>query len=130
MKSESRTYQIAGHRIRVTLESPWTFKALTPEQEKLVSVLREGGDLGILPVPADRLDQLAPNASLMGKQRMTRELWESYSDEDRDAFDERVEGYTQEDLKDLAKSIREEKLGKAGEEIKADDANARKKEEE
>ncbi len=86
MKSESRTYQIAGHRIRVTLESPWTFKALTPEQEKLVSVLREGGDLGVLPVPADRLDQLAPNASLMGKQRMTRELWESYSDEDRDAF--------------------------------------------
>ena len=64
-----------------------------------------------------------------------RKFWieqhrDELEDEDKDAFDERVEGYTQEDLKELAKSIREEKLGKAGEEIKADDANARKKEEE
>ena len=86
MKSESRTYCIAGHRVRVVLQAPWTFKPLTQEQEEIVAILREGGDLGVLPVTADRLDQLAPNAQLMGKQRMTRDLWESWSDAERDAF--------------------------------------------
>lgn len=81
-----KTYRIGGHLIRVRLESPWTFKALTPDQERSVRTLREGGDLGIRPVPADKWEELAGNDAVMGKETMTRERWDGMAPEEQHAF--------------------------------------------
>ncbi len=81
-----KIYRIAGHSIRVSLDSPWTFKALTPAQEELVEKLRRGEDIGIIPVPADRTEGLAVNEELMGKEQMTKEIWDTFSDSEKDAF--------------------------------------------
>ena len=86
MMEASRTYRIGGHLFRVTLEAPWSFKELTPQQEALVGRLRRGEDIGILSVPADRQEQLAVNDELMGKVAMTREKWEALSPEEKDAY--------------------------------------------
>ena len=75
-----KIYRIAGHSIRVSLDSPWTFKALTPAQEELVEKLRRGEDIGIIPVPADRTEGLAVNEELMGKEQMTKEIWNTFSE--------------------------------------------------
>ena len=77
MNVESRLYRIGGHTLRVRLEEPWTFKALTDQQLSLVERLRRGEDIGIESVPADRQEQLAVNDALMGKVAMTREVWET-----------------------------------------------------
>ena len=82
----SRTYRIGGHLVRVALEDPWTFKVLTQEQKALVSRLRAGEDIGIVPVPADRQEQLAVNDALMGKEAMTRERWETLAPDEKDAW--------------------------------------------
>ena len=86
MQGSMKTYSIGGHLIRVVLCHPWTFKALTEEQEALVETLRSGGDLGIRPVPADKWEELAGNESAMGKQQMTRQRWDAMGEEERDAF--------------------------------------------
>ena len=77
MNLESRLYRIGGHTVRVQLESPWTFKALTDQQLALVERLRRGEDIGIESVPADRQEQLSVNEALMGKEAMTREIWDT-----------------------------------------------------
>ena len=57
-----------------------------------------------------------------------RKFWlEQHKDElikesEKDAFDERVENYTQEELKELAEVIKKNKLGKADATIKTEDA--------
>jgi len=81
-----RTYLIGGHAVRVQLEQPWTFAKLSPEQEALVERLRAGEDIGVESVPADRPEQLEVNDSLMGKDPMTRERWETMSAAERAAF--------------------------------------------
>ncbi len=86
MMEVSRTYRIGGHLFQVSLEAPWSFKELTPQQEALVGRLRRGEDIGILSVPADRQEQLAVNDELMGKVAMTREKWEALSPEEKDAY--------------------------------------------
>ena len=86
MKAESRLYRIGGHVVRVTLEAPWTFKALTPQQEALVERLRRGEDIGIESVPADRQEQMEVNDALMGKEAMTRELWDTMDQEERSQY--------------------------------------------
>ena len=83
---ESKLFCIAGHIIKVVLESPWAFKKLTPEQEALVARLAAGEDAGVESVPADREEQLAVNDAIMGKTAMTRELWEAMNSEEKDAF--------------------------------------------
>ena len=77
MNVESRLYRIGGHAVRVRLEEPWTFKALTQQQLALVERLRRGEDIGIESVPADRQEQLSVNEALMGKEAMTREIWDT-----------------------------------------------------
>ena len=77
MNLESRLYRIGGHTVRVQLEAPWTFKALTDQQLALVERLRRGEDIGIESVPADRQEQLSVNEALMGKEAMTREIWDT-----------------------------------------------------
>ena len=77
MNEESRLFRIGGHAVRVRLELPWTFKALTEPQLELVERLRRGEDVGIEPVPADRQEQLSVNDALMGKEVMTREIWDT-----------------------------------------------------
>ena len=86
MNVESRLYRIGGHTVRVRLEEPWTFKALTEQQIELVERLRRGEDIGIESVPADRQEQLSVNDSLMGKEEMTREKWDTLDDGERAAF--------------------------------------------
>ena len=86
MQTSEKTYRIGGHLIKVVLERPWTFKPLTPRQEQLVARLRKGEDIGILSVPADRQEQLSVNDGLMGKEVMTREIWDTLSDEQKDTF--------------------------------------------
>ena len=86
MNLESRLYRIGGHTVRVQLEAPWTFKALTEQQRGLVDRLHCGEDIGIETVPADRQEQLAVNEALMGKEAMTREKWDTLDEEERSAF--------------------------------------------
>ena len=87
MENTARIYRIGGHRVRVVLDAPWTFKALTPDQEDLVGRLRRGEDIGVIPVPADKQQDLAANERRMGKEAaMTRDRWETFSAEERDAF--------------------------------------------
>lgn len=86
MKVESRLYRIAGHTVRVQLEAPWTFKELTEQQVSLVERLRRGEDIGIESVPADRREQLSVNDALMGKEAMTREIWDTLDEGERSAF--------------------------------------------
>ena len=83
MNLESRLYRIGGHAVQVRLEAPWTFKALTDRQLELVARLKAGEDIGIESVPADRQEQLSVNESLMGKETMTREKWETLSEDER-----------------------------------------------
>ena len=83
MNVESRLYRIGGHTVRVRLESPWTFKALTDRQLSLVDQLRRGEDIGVESVPADRQEQLSVNESIMGKEAMTREKWDALDEQER-----------------------------------------------
>ena len=83
MNVESRLYRIGGHPVRVRLESPWTFKALTDRQLDLVDRLRRGEDIGVESVPADRQEQLSVNESIMGKEAMTREKWDTLGEQER-----------------------------------------------
>jgi len=83
---ESRTYSIGGHPVRLELEAPWTFKALSPRQEEMVAVLAAGGDLGIRPVPADHADELPVNDALLDKEIMTRERWDTLGEGEREQF--------------------------------------------
>lgn len=83
MNVESRLYRIGGHTVRVRLEKPWTFKALTEQQTALVERLRRGEDIGVETVPADRTEQLQVNESLMGREAMTREKWETLDEAER-----------------------------------------------
>ena len=83
MNVESRLYRIGGHTVRIQLEQPWTFKALTEQQRTLVDRLRRGEDIGIESVPADRQEQLSVNDTLMGKEAMTREIWETLDETER-----------------------------------------------
>ena len=83
MNEESRLFRIGGHAVRVRLELPWTFKALTEPQLELVERLRRGEDVGIEPVPADRQEQLSVNDALMGKEVMTREIWDTLNAAER-----------------------------------------------
>lgn len=86
MNQESRLYRIAGHLLRVRLESPWTFKELTARQTELVTRLASGEDVGVESVPADRQEQLSVNEALMGKEAMTRAKWETLDEGERSAF--------------------------------------------
>ena len=86
MNAESRLYRIGGHTVRVRLERPWTFKALTEQQLELVDRLRRGEDIGIESVPADRQEQLSVNESLMGKEAMTREIWDTLNEAERSEY--------------------------------------------
>ena len=72
--------------MRVRLEEPWTFKALTEQQLALVERLRRGEDIGIESVPADRQERMAANDARMGKEAMTREKWDTLDEGERDAF--------------------------------------------
>ena len=83
MNVESRLYRIGGHTVRVRLEAPWTFMALTDKQLELVARLKAGEDIGVECVPADRQEQLSVNESLMGKETMTRAKWETLDEAER-----------------------------------------------
>ena len=62
MQNMEKLFQIAGHRIRVRLEAPWTFKALTPAQEELVEKLRQNNNVG----PSDKTDKKSFFRTLFG----------------------------------------------------------------
>ena len=83
MNVESRIYRIGGHAVRVRLEAPWTFRALTDKQLELVARLKAGEDIGVECVPADRQEQLSVNENLMGKETMTRAKWETLDETER-----------------------------------------------
>jgi len=72
--------------VKVVLEEPWTFAELSPRQKEQVERLRAGEDIGVESVPADRPEQLGVNESLMGKDHMTKERWDTLSAEEKDAF--------------------------------------------
>ena len=83
MNVESRLFRIGGHAVEVRLEKPWTFKVLTDKQLDLVARLKAGEDIGIESVPADRQEQLSVNESLMGREAMTREIWDTLDETER-----------------------------------------------
>ena len=82
----SKTYRIGGHEVRVVLEEPWGFKALSVEQEEMIKILAAGGDLGIRPVPADKWDELPDNERVLGKEPMTRSRWETMSAAEQELY--------------------------------------------
>ena len=86
MNLESRLYRIGGHTVRVRLEAPWTFRALTEQQSALVDRLRRGEDIGIESVPADRQEQLSVNEALMGREAMTRDKWNALDAAEREEY--------------------------------------------
>ena len=86
MNGECKRYRIGGHVVEVRLEKPWTFKALTKQQTGLVERLKAGEDIGIETVPAARQEQMAVNDSLMGKEAMTREKWDTLTETERAEF--------------------------------------------
>ena len=87
MENTARIYRIGGHRVRVVMDAPWLFKPLTPDQAALVARLARGEDIGVIPVPADKQQDLSVNEQRMGKEAaMTRERWETLSAEERDIF--------------------------------------------
>ena len=86
MNAEKRLFRIGGHTVEVRLERPWTFKALTEQQVALVDRLRRGEDIGIESVPADRQEQLFVNEALMGREAMTREIWETLDEAERSEY--------------------------------------------
>ena len=86
MNVETRLYRIGGHTVCVRLENPWTFKALTEQQTALVDRLRRGEDIGIETVPADRQEQFSINDALMGREAMTREIWDTLDDAAREEY--------------------------------------------
>ena len=86
MNVETRLYRIGGHTVCVRLEKPWTFKALTEQQTALVDRLRRGEDIGIETVPADRQEQFSINDALMGREAMTREIWDTLDDAAREEY--------------------------------------------
>ena len=83
MNVESRLYRIGGHTVRVRLEQPWTFKALTEQQLELVARQKAVEDIGSESVPADRQEQLSVNDALMGKEAMTRAVWDTLDETER-----------------------------------------------
>ncbi|MBR6306513.1 MAG: hypothetical protein IKR38_07050 [Bacteroidales bacterium] len=83
---ESKLFCIAGHVIEVRLESPWQFKELSKEQNALVERLKAGEDAGVESVPADRQEQLVVNDAIMGKTTMTKALWETMNQQEKDTF--------------------------------------------
>ena len=86
MNVETKLYRFGGHPVRGRLERPWTFKALTQQQLELTERLRRGEDIGIESVPADRQEQLSVNESLMGKEAMTREIWDTLDETERSEY--------------------------------------------
>jgi hypothetical protein len=86
MNVETRLYRIGGHTVRVRLEKPWTFKVLTEQQVALVDRLRRGEDIGIETVPADRREQLSVNDAILGRETMTREIWDTLDDATREEY--------------------------------------------
>ena len=86
MNVETKLYRIGGHVVRVRLEQPWTFKPLTERQLDLVARLGAGEDIGVESVPADRQEQLSVNESLMGKEAMTREIWDTLDEAERSEY--------------------------------------------
>lgn len=83
---ESRIYTIGGLPVKISLEEPWTFKELTEEQKVLVARLKAGEDVGVIPIPADKVSELGDNERAMGKENMTRELWDTLSAGEKSAF--------------------------------------------
>ena len=65
--TEKRYYKVGGHVVEVDLAEPWHFKALSPKEAEVVERLRRGEDVGVIPVPADKLDDLALNKDITGK---------------------------------------------------------------
>ena len=86
MNVETKLYRIGGHVVRVRLEEPWTFKPLTQRQLELVARLAAGEDVGVESVPADRQEQLSVNENLMGKEAMTREIWDTLDEAERSEY--------------------------------------------
>ena len=86
MNVESKLYRIGGHTVRVRLEAPWTFKALTEKQQALVDRLHRGEDVGIETVPADRQEQFSINDALMGREVMTRKIWDTLDEAAREEY--------------------------------------------
>ncbi len=65
--SEKRYYQVGGHVFSVQLDAPWHFKPLSQKEAEVAEKLRRGEDIGVIPVPADKLADLALNKDITGK---------------------------------------------------------------
>ena len=110
MNQESRLYRIAGHLLRVRLESPWTFKELTARQTELVARLASGEDVGVESVPADRQEQLSVNEALNILENSLLKKERNYTD--FMAFEKALEELL-DDLKIVMQNIAEEQANAA-----------------
>ena len=63
----TKRYNFGGLSIDVTLEEPWGFRELLPEEMAVAERLARGEDIGVIPVPADKPEDLSLNEKLTGK---------------------------------------------------------------
>ena len=71
--TEKRYYKVGGHVFSVELDEPWHFRALSPKEAEVAERLRRGEDIGVIPVPADKLEDLSLNKDITGKDEGVKE---------------------------------------------------------
>lgn len=61
-----KRFIFGGLTLDVRLEEPWDFRELSPEEKTIAERLSRGEDIGVIPVPADKLEDLSLNERLTG----------------------------------------------------------------
>ena len=70
---EERQYKVAGHVFRVRMEEPWGFAPMSPEQEDVIRILAAGGEVGVIPIPADKFEDSKRNRALFSPGKRPKE---------------------------------------------------------
>ena len=63
---------MAGHIFRVRMEEPWGFAPMSPEQEEVIRTLAAGGQIDVIPVPADKFVDFERNRAAFSPGKRPR----------------------------------------------------------
>ena len=64
--TKGKRFVFGGLTLDVCLEEPWDFRELLPDEKAIAEKLARGEDIGVIPVPADKLEDLSLNERLTG----------------------------------------------------------------
>lgn len=65
--TKGKRYYFGGLKVDVAVEEPWDFRELLPGEKVIAERLSRGENIGVIPVPADKLEDLSLNEQLTGK---------------------------------------------------------------